>query len=90
MANIYDKCKQLEAENERLQHLCNDKHASMWMLQAEINTLAKDAKRYQWLRDRSVPPHNFYISVPEEFKDIRYVSQDVDAYIDAAMKGNKP
>lgn len=46
---------------------------------------AKDAARYRWLRDRSVPPHNFYLSVPVEFKDDRYTPQQVDAAIDAAI-----
>ena len=44
-----------------------------------------DAARYRWLRDHSCPPHNFYISVPDEFHGIRYTLQDVDAYIDAAI-----
>ena len=44
-----------------------------------------DAARYRWLRDKSVPPHNFYISVPEEFKDERYKPHDVDAAIDACI-----
>lgn len=45
---------------------------------------AKDAARYQWLRDCSCPPHNFYISVPDEFAGTRYAPDDVDAYIDLA------
>jgi len=50
----------------------------------EAATLA-DAERYRWLRDHSVPPHNFYLSVPEEFKDERYTPQQVDAAIDACI-----
>lgn len=50
------------------------------------STDAKDAARYRWLRDLSVPPHNFYIAVPDEFKDERYAPQQVDAAIDAAMR----
>lgn len=46
---------------------------------------AQDAARYRWLRDTSVPPHNFYLSVPDEFKDERYTPRDVDAAIDAAI-----
>ena len=46
---------------------------------------ASDAARYRWLRDVSVPPHNFYLSVPDEFKDERYTSREVDAAIDAAQ-----
>lgn len=46
---------------------------------------AQDAARYRWLRDTSVPPHNFYLSVPDEFKDERYSPREVDAAIDAAL-----
>ena len=44
-----------------------------------------DAARYRWLRDHSCPPHNFYISVPDEFHGVQYAPADVDAYIDAAL-----
>ena len=44
----------------------------------------EDAARYHWLRDHSCPPHNFYISVPDEFYGVRYSSADVDIYIDEA------
>ena len=47
--------------------------------------LEADAARYRWLRDVSVPPHNFYLSVPDEFAAIRYQPHEVDAYIDAAI-----
>ena len=47
--------------------------------------LEADAARYRWLRDQSVPPHNFYLSVPDEFAGVRYQPEDVDAYIDAAI-----
>lgn len=47
--------------------------------------VARDAARYRWLRDQSVPPHNFYISVPDEFHGVRYQPSEVDAYIDAAI-----
>jgi hypothetical protein len=53
----------------------------------QANQQTLDARRYRWLRDVSVPPHNFYISVPDEFHGIRYSAPEVDAYIDAAMKG---
>ena len=55
--------------------------------------LRSDAERYHWLRDHSCPPHNFYISVPDEFAGQRYAPDDVDAYIDAArqaLAGAKP
>lgn len=45
----------------------------------------RDAERYRWLRDISVPPHNFYLSVPDEFKGVRYSPAEVDAAIDAAL-----
>jgi len=45
-----------------------------------------DAARYRWLRDHSVPPHNFYLSVPAEFAFVRYTSEDVDAYIDLVIR----
>ena len=58
-----------------------------WMSECEERALAaeKDAGRYRWLRDKSVPPHNFYLSVPVEFDGIRYTPQEVDAAIDAAI-----
>ena len=54
-------------------------------LLAERGELAKDAARYRWLRDSSVPPHNFYLSVPDEFEGVRYTPDEVDAGIDAAL-----
>lgn len=45
----------------------------------------RDAERYRWLRDVSVPPHNFYLSVPDEFAGVRYTPTEVDAAIDAAI-----
>ncbi len=47
--------------------------------------MKQDAERYRWLRDVSVPPHNFYLSVPEEFAGVRYAPTEVDAAIDAAI-----
>lgn len=44
----------------------------------------EDAARYRWLRDHSCLPHNFYISVPDEFQGVRYTPGEVDAYIDQA------
>jgi hypothetical protein len=52
---------------------------------AEIERLRADAERYRWLRDKSVPPHNFYLSVPVEFDGVRYTPAEVDAAIDAAL-----
>ena len=47
----------------------------------------KNASRYLWLRDKSVPPHNFYLSVPSEFHEIKYSAKEVDDYIDAVILG---
>lgn len=55
-------------------------------LEAENAELRRDAERYRWLRDVSVPPHNFYLSVPVEFADVKYGRKEVDAAIDAALK----
>jgi len=52
--------------------------------------VVKNADRYVWLRDASVPPHNFYLSVPEEFDGVKYQPSEVDAYIDAAMLASAP
>jgi hypothetical protein len=49
----------------------------------------KDAERYRWLRDFSVPPHQFYLSVPIEFDGVRFTKAEVDAYIDAAIEGQR-
>lgn len=43
-----------------------------------------DAARYRWLRDYSCPPHQFYISVPDEFHGVRFSPPEVDEYIDRA------
>jgi Lar family restriction alleviation protein len=56
----------------------------------EIERLRADAARYAWLRDVSVPPHSFYISVPDEDAGVRYQRSDVDAYIDAARAALNP
>lgn len=48
---------------------------------------AENAARYIWLRDHSVSPHKFYISVPDEYADVSFTPEEVDAYIDEARKG---
>lgn len=57
-----------------------------------VAKMREDAARYRWLRDVSCPPHNFYISVPDEFHGVKYGPDEVDAYIDAARAalGEKP
>jgi hypothetical protein len=57
--------------------------------EADFGNIAKDAERYRWLRDKSEPPHNFYLSVPVEFHGVRYQPHEVDAYIDAAIAASK-
>jgi hypothetical protein len=45
----------------------------------------RDGERYRWLRDVSVPPHNFYLSVPDEYASVKYTPAEVDAAIDLAI-----
>ena len=59
--------------------------ATVTELLAELDALRLDAKRYRWLRDTSVPPARFYLSVPDEFKHMKFAPQEVDAEIDAAI-----
>lgn len=59
----------------------------------ERDALRADAERYRWLRDISVPPHNFYLSVPVEFYDVIYKASEVDKCIDeaiAALRATNP
>ena len=58
-------------------------------LALRATALEADAARYRWLRDKSVPPHNFYIGVPDEFHGVKYHASEVDAYIDAAIAAAK-
>lgn len=60
------------------------KRAITHVCQPDAQTIA-DAARYRWLRDHSCPPHNFYISVPDEFSGVHYSPAQVDEYIDAAV-----
>lgn len=62
---------------------------SLHLLMDKAVEMEQEAARYRWLRDVSVPPHNFYISVPDEFAGVRYMQTEVDAYIDAAMQKGK-
>jgi hypothetical protein len=62
-----------------------ERDATIAALRAEVAELAADAGRYRWLRDHSCPPHNFYISVPDEFHGVRYAPAEVDEYIDEAL-----
>lgn len=59
--------------------------AELDQVQDYIERLERDALRYKWLRDSSGPPHQFYISVPEEFAGVSFSGEEVDAYIDSAM-----
>ena len=58
-------------------------------LRKQLAAAEKDAERYRWLRDISEPPHNFYLSVPDEFKDEKFTRVQVDAAIDAAIASAK-
>ena len=60
--------------------------ADLAAMKSERDAALVDAGRYRWLRDVSVPPHNFYLSVPVEFADTRYEKHEVDAAIDAARQ----
>lgn len=66
---------------------CSDKDVAE--LAAIFAADAGDAARYRWLRDISVPPHNFYLSVPEEFAGVKYAKNEVDNYIDAAIAAQR-
>lgn len=59
--------------------------AELDKVQDYIEQLERDAQRYRWLRDVSCSPHQFYVSVPEEFAEVRFSREEVDAYIDSAM-----
>lgn len=61
-----------------------DAESAIRTLEERVASLEADAERYRWLRDKSVPPHNFYISVPIEFDGVRYTAAEVDAGIDSA------
>ena len=80
-----NRAEQAEAELKRAR--TSDEANFLRWQKAESRALAaeKDAGRYRWLRDKSVPPHNFDLSVPVEFDGIRYTPQEVDAAIDAAI-----
>jgi hypothetical protein len=54
-------------------------------LLAEVESLRKDAARYQWLRDKSESVHSFYLSVPIWFSSVRFRKEDVDSSIDTAI-----
>ena len=60
--------------------------ATRTALIAAFEEAQRDAERYRWLRDKSVPPHQFYVSVPDEFRGEKFSPHQVDRYIDAAIK----
>lgn len=78
-ADYRSKCAELELVHEQLDAALE-----------RVRKLEKDAARYRWLRDISVPPHNFYLSVPVEFDGVRYTREQVDAAIDAALAKETP
>ena len=74
----------VEAERDALKAELAQAYEAHAELEKEGDELLADAMRYRWLRDKSEPPHNFYISVPVEFHGVGYQPSEVDAYIDAA------
>jgi hypothetical protein len=70
---------------ESLEDIATEADATEERLRAALVVAERDAARYLWLRDLSVPPHNFYLSVPVEFDGVRYTPAEVDAAIDAAI-----
>lgn len=73
----------LEADAALIVELVNNLPTILAMAE-ELERVKAGAARYVWLRDHSCPPHNFYVSVPDEFHGIKYAASEVDAYIDAA------
>lgn len=68
-----------------VRHLMRSAHKAAGERAGSVDArVVEDAERYRWLRDVSVPPHNFYLSVPVEFAGVKYTPQEVDAAIDAA------
>lgn len=53
----------------------------------EASSLARDAARYRWLRDKSEPGIcSFYLSVGQAFKNVKFAPETVDEAIDAAIQ----
>lgn len=77
-----------QAKHSSTEFVCAD-DSEVFAANQRAKTAESDAARYRWLRDTSVPPHNFYLSVPIEFKDERYQPHQVDAEIDAAIRAAK-
>ena len=67
-------------------HRCRDADAHIERLTTRVAELEKDAARYRWLRENNIVAH-----VKFEFADgCSYVyAEDLDAAIDAAMKGGE-
>ena len=76
-------CSQ-NTKDEYLHELTGRAATALTEANTKLVKAGEDAARYHWLRDHSCPPHNFYISVPDEFYGVRYSSADVDIYIDEA------
>ena len=86
LAPIMDWYQSDEHEPRKLADIAADAVADLQSDRADSLRDRGDAARYRWLRDESCPPHNFYVSVPDEFKGVRYSRADVDAYIDEARQ----
>lgn len=63
----------------------NQLQAEIDRLKADIEVSANDARRYQWLRDKSESVHQFYMSTPIWFTGVTFSPENVDRTIDAAM-----
>jgi hypothetical protein len=80
---------QLKAENEALRAKLESPDPiliqSLDSAIADYEQLEKNAKRYQWLRDKSESIHQFYLSTPIWFTGVKFSKENVDSTIDAAM-----
>lgn len=53
----------------------------------QLRRMARDAERYQWLRDSSESIHQFYLSTPIWFTGVKFSKENVDRTIDASKGG---
>lgn len=60
-------------------------------LHEHVEALRKNSERYEWLRDSSESTHQFYLSTPIWFAGVKFIKENVDSTIDAAMgNGEQP
>jgi predicted RNase H-like nuclease (RuvC/YqgF family) len=70
---------------ERKHKLMDEDAATIDELRAELQRVKADARRYQWLRDKSEGIHPFYMSTPIWFTGVAFKKESVDSAIDAAI-----